>query len=437
MDKTARCAFNSRVVVRSGYEHCRVLVEDIGPRPAGEPAEEKAARYIASELRHSGLSAVRLEPFSCRCMEAVACRLRAVEPDLGEIAASPGIYSGSTPKGGITAELIAFDSERDIPWSSRRLRGKAVLAYGGFSSGARDLARRAGVSCLISVNDRPGPIFHLDGWPRAETLPHLHIGYWDAVRLLKERCRRLHLDCQVRIREKVSHNVVGLIEGRESGAHTLSLSAHYDTVPGTPGAGDNAAGVAVVLAAADALRRHPPRGDVRVVLFGAEELGLVGARAYARAHRAWFRDMRLGVYFDGMGDLVGRNKVQANGYRDLLEWSMNVAEACAYRCDAEDILCLLDNAWLNYYGVPTIRPWRKPQLHWHGAPDDMSVIGEQVLLDNARYAVELLHRASAPDRPPFTPGLPPPVLRRVRDYLDLDPRWGFREQRRASSRADS
>ena len=424
-DKSAACKFDSSVRVSSGYEYCRALVEDIGPRPAGLAGEKNAARYIAAELRKAGLTQVRLEPYRCQSIEVLKCTLRAVKPDVGELDAWPGIYSGSTPKPGVTADLLYFDSAKDINWSDRRLRGKAILAYGGFGSGTRTHARKAGVACLITVADRQRRIFHLDGWPDEVTMPHVNIGYWDATRLVKEGCKRVHVNCQTRIGPATSHNVVGLIQGTDAKAEKLNLSAHYDSVPGTPGAGDNAAGVAVAMAAATALRKHPPRGDVHVALFGGEEIGIWGSRVYARTHTDWWPRTRLGVYFDGMGDVIGRNKLQANGYGDLMNWAMEVARLSGYHCDAQEGYSFLDNGWLAYYGVPSLRPWRPPQLYWHGAHDDMSVMSDDVMLDNAKFAVELLHRASAKDPAPFAPGVPPPLLSQAREHYDLCKLWGY------------
>jgi hypothetical protein len=54
--------------------------------------------------------------------------------------------------------------------------------------------------------------------------------------------------------------------------------AHYDAVPGTPGADDNASGVAVLLAAARAIGPH---SDLCFVAFNGEECGLAGSRALA------------------------------------------------------------------------------------------------------------------------------------------------------------
>jgi hypothetical protein len=56
----------------------------------------------------------------------------------------------------------------------------------------------------------------------------------------------------------------------------ILIGAHYDTVPGTPGADDNAGAVAVLLAVARAIG---PRSNVSVVAFNGEECGFVGSRA--------------------------------------------------------------------------------------------------------------------------------------------------------------
>lgn len=62
----------------------------------------------------------------------------------------------------------------------------------------------------------------------------------------------------------------------------LVVGAHYDTVPDSPGANDNATGVALVLALARHLRDIPCRNrDVVFVLFDQEEIGLVGSDAFA------------------------------------------------------------------------------------------------------------------------------------------------------------
>lgn len=60
------------------------------------------------------------------------------------------------------------------------------------------------------------------------------------------------------------------------------FGAHFDTVAGSPGANDNATGVAIALAVARAIGALPcRRGGVLVALFDQEEIGLLGSEAFA------------------------------------------------------------------------------------------------------------------------------------------------------------
>ena len=56
----------------------------------------------------------------------------------------------------------------------------------------------------------------------------------------------------------------------------ILIGAHYDSIPGTPGADDNASGVSALIAAAHAIGPHE---DVCYVAFDGEECGFVGSRA--------------------------------------------------------------------------------------------------------------------------------------------------------------
>lgn len=76
-------------------------------------------------------------------------------------------------------------------------------------------------------------------------------------------------------------NLVGVLPGTRPDLPAVLLMAHHDTVAGSPGAADDATGVAAVLETVRALRARGPRTRDVVVLFtDAEELNLDGARAF-------------------------------------------------------------------------------------------------------------------------------------------------------------
>lgn len=64
------------------------------------------------------------------------------------------------------------------------------------------------------------------------------------------------------------------------------IGAHFDAVPGSPGADDNASGVACLLEVARIFAERGSKAPVEFVAFNLEEYGMVGSRAYARQLRA-------------------------------------------------------------------------------------------------------------------------------------------------------
>jgi len=80
-------------------------------------------------------------------------------------------------------------------------------------------------------------------------------------------------------------NLLAVLPGLDRTLPAAAVMAHYDTVPGSPGAADNSAGVAAALEIVRALRAGPPpHRDLVVVLTDAEELNLDGARAFFGGH---------------------------------------------------------------------------------------------------------------------------------------------------------
>jgi len=89
------------------------------------------------------------------------------------------------------------------------------------------------------------------------------------------------------------------------GDRTLVLIAHHDAVPGSPGANDNAASVAILLALLERLTAAPPsRLRVRLLFPACEELGYLGTRAYVRDASLDGIAGVLSLELCGMGDTL-------------------------------------------------------------------------------------------------------------------------------------
>jgi hypothetical protein len=89
------------------------------------------------------------------------------------------------------------------------------------------------------------------------------------------------------------------------GDRTLVLAAHHDAVPGSPGANDNAASVAILLSLLERLAAAPPsRLRVRLLFPACEELGYLGARVYVRDTSLERIAGVLSLELCGMGDTL-------------------------------------------------------------------------------------------------------------------------------------
>jgi Zn-dependent M28 family amino/carboxypeptidase len=131
-------------------------------------------------------------------------------------------------------------------------------------------------------------------------------------------------------------NIVITSSGPTAGPFFL-LGAHYDSVPGTPGADDNASAVAVCLECARLVREHNI-GSVMIVFFNREEDGLLGSSefvAHLAGQSAW--SVKEAHIFEMVG------------YRDGASGSQRMPPGLPplFAPDAGDFLALLANRGSN------------------------------------------------------------------------------------------
>ena len=91
---------------------------------------------------------------------------------------------------------------------------------------------------------------------------------------------------------KTSYNAIAEIRGTDKADEVVMLGGHLDSWHSATGATDNAAGSAIMMEAARILQALgvKPRRTVRVALWGGEEQGLLGSRAYVAQHYGSFED---------------------------------------------------------------------------------------------------------------------------------------------------
>lgn len=104
-------------------------------------------------------------------------------------------------------------------------------------------------------------------------------------------------------------NVIARKHGRGRNP-AIIIGAHYDTVPGSPGADDNASGVAALLELSRLLGRVETQREIVLAALDAEEIGIFGARALAADLRKNTK-VSFALIFESIGFFVNSPDTQA------------------------------------------------------------------------------------------------------------------------------
>jgi Iap family predicted aminopeptidase len=154
----------------------------------------------------------------------------------------------------------------DLSWYTQRTDGGTIFV----TSGARDSAMTSAVPSI--------------------TLAVEH--YNRMVRILEKGVPvKVELEVRTRFVDETTprgFNIVAELPGADPTVkdEVVMIGAHFDSWHGATGATDNASGDAAMMEAMRILKTvgARPRRTIRLALWGGEEQGMLGSRAYARAH---------------------------------------------------------------------------------------------------------------------------------------------------------
>lgn len=312
------------------YGFVQSICDEVGARPAGTAKELEAVEWSRRAMQRIGLSNVRTEAFTVPGWERGLERATLLSPHHHELVITTLGHSVPTPEQGIEAEVAYFPNidaliaaplgslEGKIAFVGQRTLATQDGSGYGFSvrarrSGPSEAARRGAIGYLlrsIATHEfrvaNTGALSYLPDVPK---IPAAALSPPDAEmleRLAQRGPLRVRLVSRPKLsRTATSHNVIGDLIGRERPNEYVILSAHLDSWDLGTGAVDDGAGMGIVLAAAKLLAELPerPRRSIRVIFFGAEEVGLLGARAYVERHAERLHEYYIGSEADAGGDL--------------------------------------------------------------------------------------------------------------------------------------
>jgi Zn-dependent M28 family amino/carboxypeptidase len=153
-------------------------------------------------------------------------------------------------------------------------------------------------------------------------IPAIGISFEDGMylaRMLERKGKvKLRLETVCKNLDVDTWNVIADLTGTHGSDEWLVYGAHYEGHDIAVGALDDATGAAIVMEIARALakERQHLKHNIRFILFGAEEIGLHGSRAYCQAHPKHIKKIRIMMNFDSAGR-AGRQGFCLHGWKEL------------------------------------------------------------------------------------------------------------------------
>ena len=313
---------------KEAYEITRYLVDECGVRVAGTPELDKGSEYVASKLKEYGVDV------TFHRYKIPVCKVKSseVKVKLGneyiELPHTAAMFAGQTSDEGITLPLIYCGNGTVRDLEQEDIRGKAVLISRDvyFEYPDLDMYKRLyeyGVAAVIyttSEGQKGIPVVYANYEFMNEpyTIPTFVISFNDATRIVQNGNTEVFLLAKYDVTMQDSQNTIGVIEGSDPDAGNAIVCAHLDSTPTSPGASDNAGGVAVTLMMAKHLAEkkaagNSPKRTVRFIAWSGHECGLHGSGKFVREHEDIVRDTKFVLNYDGVGNALALPKVTVGG----------------------------------------------------------------------------------------------------------------------------
>ncbi|HAU22225.1 MAG TPA: peptidase M28 family protein [Erythrobacter sp.] len=290
------------------------ITTEVGPRQGGTEAEARGRAWAVKWLNDHGFANVADEPFEMETwVPGDMHQAEIIGPFSQSLVIAPLGNSASTGDEGITAQVVEFETVAalraapegslagKIAYISHEMRPTMDGSHYGFAGPARWVgagiaASKGAIATVIKSvgtdyhrNPHTGGTYFPEGVspipagaisvPDAENLERMFDRAGDRPVMMK-----LTLTSQL-LGTTTSGNVVGEIVGRDPSLPPVLLACHLDSWWNAPGAFDDGAGCGIISAAAlNVSRTGQSLRTIRVLMAGAEEVGLVGSIAYSEAH---------------------------------------------------------------------------------------------------------------------------------------------------------
>lgn len=383
------------------YEIVKSLTVEVGPRIAGSKGDKRAVAWAETKFAELGFDKIYKEPVRVRNWERGFADAKVVAPFPQSLVITALGGSIATPENGLTADVAMFGSIAELQaakqsdvqgkivfLNTRMQRDKAGRFYGKVVPnrvrGAVEAAKQGAQAVIIRSVGTDNSRFAHTGVMRyddsVEKIPAGAISTADADTLeaMIQKTDKVTLSVNMQAKDagwQTSYNVIGEFTGTESPEEIVLISAHLDSWDEGTGALDDGAGVGIVMAAAKHIKDviGQPKRTIRVVLFAAEEIGLIGAYEYVRANKNTLDRIIVAAESDfGAGPIYRMDTRFADNVRDEASELYNALMTLGVALGNNTTNGGPDVSMMPKYGVPVLALKQDGTYYfdYHHTPND-------------------------------------------------------------------
>ena len=329
-------------MIRKAADYLDILCVEIADRSVGSKGNIEATDFFEKTISSLGW---KTEKHELKVMDW-SCGKTSVLSGGMEFDAASSPYSRGCS---VEAELSCISTIREL--ETRDISGRVILLHGEIAGeqimpknfvfynpenhrriiSILEKKRPASIICatghnpLLAGGVYPFPLFE-DG---DFDIPSVFMKDTEGQRLLPFSWKTVRVESDaVRIPAKAYN--ISAFKGHPA-SKRIVITAHIDAKKGTPGAIDNATGVAILLLVAELLRSYEGKHLIEIVPFNGEDYYAVpGQMDFIRRNEGRFGDILLNINIDGAGYLEGKT---AFSFYDLPDYIHDTALEIIKTCD--------------------------------------------------------------------------------------------------------
>ena len=403
------------------------LLKKIGFVRMGGTAEElKAAQILKEEIESMGLAA-DIEPFEIEDYVQEKAELEVLQPYNKKYTVRAYKFSENTPEEGIEAPFYYAENMTDVDIANAK--GKIILVNGIvrldlfrkiLKSGAVGFISMTGTMLDTDENSDLLQRSTRDTMRAFGNLPAASIRIKDAFEMVKEEASKVRLTIKGENIKRTSHNVVTKVAGTDKADEIVSFGAHFDSVEFSTGVYDNGAGSVIIM---DILRHfvaNPPRRTLQFNWYGSEEMGLLGSKAWVKAHKDELKDHVYMINVDVGGSVLGADQALVLATKEGTTYIDSFMKRKGYSVVVKQDIYSSDGVPFADNGVPStsfIRFGTQGAGYIHDRNDIIDWLYPKALERTTKFVQDYAEEMINAEVFPVAKVVPPEMVEKVDNYL--------------------